>query len=287
MQELSGRVAVVTGAASGIGLALVRAFVAEGMSVVLSDLDTAELWRARDELVAAGADVHAVAADVSDAEAVDALALAAAERFGTYHLVCNNAGVPGHLGPSWETPLADWRWVLGVNVWGVVHGLRSFVPTLVAQGEGHVVNTASIAAWSAAAAMAPYAASKHAVLAVSEALHRELAAAGSPVGLSVLCPGGVATAFTRRTRWPDRLGAQPQVPQDALTAAMERTLARGTQAGASPEEVAQVVVAGVREGRFLLTTHPDWVLQAAQQRLAVAQGAPPELRRDAPPGEQP
>ena len=120
--------------------------------------------------------------DVTDPVSVDDLARASKAQFGAYHVVCNNAGVAGHLGRSWETPLEDWRWVFDVNVWGVINGIRSFVPSLIAQGEGHVVNTASLAGWAAAPAMAPYAASKHAVLAISESLRAELVASGTEVG---------------------------------------------------------------------------------------------------------
>jgi NADP-dependent 3-hydroxy acid dehydrogenase YdfG len=169
MENVRGKVAVVTGAASGIGRATAERFLAEGMSVVLADVEAAALRAAAGELGAAG-DVEAVVTDVSDPAAVEALAGKAVARFGTVHVVGNNAGVGGHLRRLWETPLEDFGWVVDVNLWGVIHGIRTFVPILVEQGEGHVVNTASLAAWSGAPTLGSYGATKHAVLALSESL---------------------------------------------------------------------------------------------------------------------
>lgn len=193
MDELRDRVAVVTGAASGIGLATAQAFVAEGMRVVLADLDGAGARRAASAL---GQDVaHGVEVDVRDPASVDALAAAAADRFDTVHVVMNNAGIVTG-GRTWEQPLEDWRRVLDVNLWGVVHGIRAFVPLLLGNGEpGHVVNTASMAAVTAIPGIAPYTATKHAVLGLSDVLRAELAAMGAPIGVSVVLPGMIRTGL--------------------------------------------------------------------------------------------
>ena len=178
MKELRGKVAVVTGAASGIGRALAGRFAAEGMKVVLADVEGPALAKAESELRAGGATVLAVAADVARAEAVDALAARTLEAFGGVHVLCNNAGVYAS-GLSWERPLADWEWVLGVNLWGVIHGVRAFVPIMLRQGsEAHIVNTASVAGLISGPFSAPYNVSKYGVVALSESLHYELALAG-------------------------------------------------------------------------------------------------------------
>ena len=194
MENLRDRVAVVTGAASGIGLATAQAFVAEGMRVVLADVDEAGAKREAsslgDELA------HGVAVDVRDPASVEALAAAAVERFGAVHVIMNNAGIVTG-GRAWEQPLEDWHRVLDVNLWGVVHGIRTFVPLLLANGDtgGHVVNTASMAAVTAIPGIAPYTATKHAVLGVSDVLRAELAAMDAPIGVSVVMPGMIRTGL--------------------------------------------------------------------------------------------
>ena len=272
MEQLSGKVAVITGAASGIGRAMAERFGAEGMSIVLADIEAGPLEAAATELGDAGVKVLAVPTDVTDPASVDALALAAQRHFGAYHVVCNNAGVAGHLGPTWLTTLEDWRWVLDVNLGGVINGIRSFVPALVAQHEGHVVNTASLAAWTAPPAMGPYSATKHAVLAISETLRAELEAIGAGVGVSAVCPGLISTNLMRSERnWPTRLGGEPPIPEDDLTTRMRALLAEGTTSGGiAPSAVADAVVAGVKANQFIVTTHPDQVIAAAESRLAQA-----------------
>jgi NAD(P)-dependent dehydrogenase (short-subunit alcohol dehydrogenase family) len=273
MEQLSGKVAVVTGAASGIGRALADRFGAEGMAIVLADIEAGPLDAATTELRDAGVEVLAVPTDVTDPTSVDALALAAHHHFGAYHVVCNNAGVAGHFGTTWQTTLEDWRWVLDVNLGGVINGIRSFVPALVAQGEGHVVNTASLAAWAAPPAMGPYSATKHAVLAISETLRAELEAIDAGVGVSAVCPGLISTNLMRSERnWPTRLGDEPEVPEDDLTMRMRELLAVGTTSGGiAPTAVADAVVAGIKVNQFIVTTHPDQVIAAAESRLAKAQ----------------
>ena len=183
MQDLKGKVAVVTGAASGIGNAMATRFADEGMKVVLADIEEGPLADAEKRLADGGAAVLAVPTDVTKAAQVDALADQTFGAFGTAHIVCNNAGVATG-GPMWTLTERDWAWVMGVNLWGVIHGVRAFVPRLVEQGEGHVVNTASIAGLTSAPMMGPYNVTKHAVVTLSETLQQELAMQASPVKVS-------------------------------------------------------------------------------------------------------
>ena len=195
MEQLTGRVAVVTGAASGIGLAAVEAFVAEGMRVVMSDVDEGSLRAHAARLSDEGAEIHAVTADVRDPDAVDRVGAAAVERFGTLNVAMNNAGVVNG-GYSWEIPLEDWHRVVDVDLWGVIHGIRSFVPRILATGqEGHVVNTASMAAVLALGRLGPYTVAKHGVLGLSDVLRAELASLNAPVGVSVVMPGMIKTGM--------------------------------------------------------------------------------------------
>src|SRR5438270_2220448 len=180
MQDLKGKVAVVTGAASGIGNAMATRFAEEGMRVVLADIEEGPLADAEKRLGDGGATVLGVPTDVSKGDQVDALAARTFDAFGTAHVVCNNAGVATG-GPMWTLTESDWAWVLGVNLWGAIHGVRAFVPRLVEQGEGHVVNTASMAGLTSAPMMGPYNVSKHGVVTISETLAAELALHGSPV----------------------------------------------------------------------------------------------------------
>lgn len=210
MDKLEGRTAVVTGAASGIGLALAEAFVAQGMRVVMADLDAERLAAEAARLGrdgaggvepaeraerAEGAGVHAVATDVRDPQAVELLGRAAVERFGGLHVAVNNAGIVNG-GNSWELPLEDWHRVLDVNLWGVIHGIRAFVPLILASGEeGHVVNTASMAAVLPRARLGPYTVAKHGVLGLSDVLRAELDQLGAPVGVSVVMPGMIRSGM--------------------------------------------------------------------------------------------
>ncbi|HET6795296.1 MAG TPA: SDR family NAD(P)-dependent oxidoreductase, partial [Acidimicrobiales bacterium] len=253
MRELSGRTAVVTGAASGIGLAMARRWAAEGMNVVMADIEGQALDEAAAKLAADGAAVSAVVTDVSDPASVEALAVAAEEAFGAVHVLCNNAGV-GAGGPVAQLSLADWQWVLGVNLNGVVHGVTSFLPRMVAHGEdAHIVNTASMAGMVAPPMMAPYSASKFAVVALSESLRLEMKMTGTKLGVSVLCPGWVATRIHESSRnRPAALGGPPPAGGDRLSAAAD-FIAQGMP----PDEVAAKVHDAVVDDRFYILTHPN------------------------------
>jgi NAD(P)-dependent dehydrogenase (short-subunit alcohol dehydrogenase family) len=195
MEHLTGRAAVVTGAASGIGLAIVEAFVDNGMRVLLADVNEETLGTQTARLRDAGADVHAIVVDVRDPDAVDRAGRAALDHFGRLHVAVNNAGIVV-TGRSWELSLDDWHRVIDVDLWGVIHGVRSFVPLILASGEeGHVVNTASMAAVTAMDALGPYTVAKHGVLGLSDVLRAEFEALGAPVGVSVLMPGMIKTGM--------------------------------------------------------------------------------------------
>ncbi|MET0726768.1 MAG: SDR family NAD(P)-dependent oxidoreductase [Acidimicrobiales bacterium] len=195
MEQLEGCTAVVTGAASGIGLAIAEAFVAEGMRVVMADVNEEHLEAHVARLREQGAETHGVLVDVRDPDAVDRAGRSAVERFGALHVAVNNAGIVNR-GNSWELPLEEWRRVLDVNLWGVIHGIRSFVPLILAAGgEGHVVNVASMAAVLPVERLGPYTVAKHGVLGLSDVLRAELEAIGAPVGVSVVMPGLIRTGM--------------------------------------------------------------------------------------------
>ena len=204
MELGNGKVAVVTGAASGIGLALADAFAAAGCALVLADVEADALEAAEQRIAATGVDTLSVVTDVSKREQVEALAAQTLERFGHVNVLCNNAGVAGG-GDPWFGGVESWEWVIGVNFWGVVHGVRTFLPHLIASGSAHVVNTASIAGLYPGFSPA-YDASKHAVVALTEGLHNAMTTAGLPVGVSCLCPGWIRTKIVDATRnWPSEL----------------------------------------------------------------------------------
>jgi NAD(P)-dependent dehydrogenase (short-subunit alcohol dehydrogenase family) len=282
MRELAGKVAVITGAASGIGLALSRRLGSDGMRVMLADLEESTLAAAVEGLAADGIQAAATVTDVSDPDAVDALADATLERFGVVHVVCNNAGV-SRGGPSWAVPLATWNWTIGVNLLGIVHGIHSFVPHLIAQGEGHVVNTASIAGLLTEPWGGPYSATKHAAVAVSESLYYELAAAGSPVGVSVLCPGPVRTQIHESYRnWNGRYGPQPAVQDSPDVAAWRQAKAEVVQSGLDPAVVATAVRDAIVGDRFWILTHPEYSGAVVRRYSAAAKGRNPQLPGAAP-----
>jgi NAD(P)-dependent dehydrogenase (short-subunit alcohol dehydrogenase family) len=265
VKELSGKVAVITGGASGIGRALAEAFCREGMHVVIADVEEPALTQAVGSLAREGASVIGVRADVSRAADVEALRDRALAAFGAVHVVCNNAGI-GTAGTVDGTPLERWRWTLDVNLWGVIHGCRAFLPLLLQQREGHIVNTASIAALAGHAMLGAYTASKHAVAGLSECLHHELAAAGSPVRVSVFCPGPVQTSI-RDSERNRPAHVPPAIPRPATADA--RPAAADAIPGEVPAaEAAAAVLRGIRDERFWIFTHPEITRREIQARAA-------------------
>lgn len=269
-----GRVAVVTGAASGIGLGLCQRFAAEGMSVVMADIEEPTLSEAAAKLASLGVGVLPVRTDVSSAEQVDALRDEAVKAFGAVHVVCNNAGVGGPHGPLWEVPAGDWEWVLRVNLGGVINGVRAFVPLLAQQDAGHIVNTASVFGVFAGA-LGPYGISKHAIVALSETLYFQLSAQAPNVGVSVLCPGAVRTRFgssaRNRPAWAGPV-PEPTAAEKASSEQFDRLL---ETAGADPAEVAAAVVDGIRASRFYILTSANRNEAIRRRGEEIIAGGPP------------
>ena len=271
MQQLQGRVAVVTGAASGIGLALAQRFARDGMRLVLADIESAALQRVHAQFRAEGVPAIALTVDVMDEAQVLALADAAYREYGAVHLLCNNAGVlaPALRAPSWETGAAEWQWVLGVNLTGVAHGVRAFVPRMLAGGdEGHVVNTASVAGLLTGSG--PYFASKHAVSCLTEGLYKDFKLAGAKLSASVLCPGVIRTQIldAERNR-PVALGG----PTDLATLGeRDRQWTTGfraaLEAGIDPAVVADAVADAVVHDRYYIVPAQDEHLQRIRTRMA-------------------
>jgi NAD(P)-dependent dehydrogenase (short-subunit alcohol dehydrogenase family) len=252
MKMLEGRVAAVTGAASGLGRAMALAFAGEGMHAALADVDEPGLNDTLDEVQSRGVRAFAMRVDVSRYQEVESFCSKAIAQFGATHVVCNNAGV-SPLGAVWENTLADWQWILGVNLWGVIHGVRAFVPRLLAQGEGHVVNTASVAGLISPPGMGAYNVTKHAVVALSESLYHDLRLRGSPVGVSVLCPAYVPTGIADSERNRPRELLNPGRNPSKEEALLKKAVASGKL---SADDVARAVVAAVKEERFYVLTHP-------------------------------
>ena len=283
MKELREKVAVVTGAASGIGEALAERFAEEGMKLVLADVDGAGLEDLAKRLEARGCETLVVPTDVSRPEEVDALADKAFEAFGQVHVVCNNAGVFS-AGSSWETPLEDYQWVLGVNTFGVIHGVRSFVPRLIAQdSEAHVVNTASMAGVTSMPFVAAYNMSKHAVVAMSEVLYHELSLTQSKVKVSLLCPEAIATRIDDAERCrPEQYRGEEDAAANPAKESVLGALSATVRDGLPPSVMADRVVNAIREERFyILSDEKDW-RRACNTRLDdVREGRNPTF---APPG---
>jgi NAD(P)-dependent dehydrogenase (short-subunit alcohol dehydrogenase family) len=259
MQNVQGKVAVVTGAASGIGRGMCEAFVDAGMRVVLADVEKQALERTTGSLRAAGADVHPVVTDVSKAEQVQALADETLRHYGAVHVVCNNAGVATETVPGWGGTLDDWNWVLGVNLWGVIHGVRTFLPILINQGEGgHIVNTASLAGLVTGGNI-PYAVTKFGVVALSEGVYLELKQGGYRPSISVLCPGFVNTNILDCARNRPRELAETGAPMTGPIAdAFREWFTEQLRQGLDPRRVGDQVLAAIRDDRFYILTHPDW-----------------------------
>ncbi|HEX8956599.1 MAG TPA: SDR family NAD(P)-dependent oxidoreductase [Burkholderiaceae bacterium] len=257
MKDFNNKVAVITGAASGIGRALAARCVAEGMAVVLADIEEAALRETERALAQNGGRVAAFVTDVSKADQVAQLARRALERFGAVHLLFNNAGVAAGMS-LWGSPLEDWEWVVNVNLWGVIHGMRTFVPIMLEQKEEcHIVNTSSVAGLTSAAFNGIYGMSKHAVVCMSETLYKELGVFGKHIGVSVLCPGFVRTRLMDSSRnRPVALQVEPR-PLSKEAEAGRQWVRDQVENGMPPNDVADQVFAAMREGRFYVVTHPD------------------------------
>ena len=256
MRDFNGRTAVVTGAASGMGRAFADRFAREGMNVVLADIEAPALDRAVSELRQQGLTATGVVTDVSSLDSVQHLAEEATKTYGNIHLLCNNAGVEGYLeGPIWEATAKDWAWTFGVNFWGVVHGVQTFLPLMLAHGEeGHIVNTSSATGLVRGSNM--YGITKHAVRALSETVQAQLQQRQARIGVSVLCPGVVNTRLFegRRNRPADfKTGATNEASERMRAGWFERAAA-STQ----PAQVADIVLEAIRENRFYILTDHEW-----------------------------
>ena len=264
MKELKGKVAAVTGAASGLGRSMALAFAAEGMDLALADVDEVNLSSVQDEILAKGVRAITLKVDVSNAQQLEIFRDQTLTRLGGVHVVCNNAGV-SPLGAVWENTPADWHWILGVNLWGVIHGVRAFAPHLIKQDEGHIVNTASVAGLISPPGSGAYNVTKHGVVALSESLYHDLRERNSKVGVSVLCPAYVPTGIVDSER--NRPKDLPLSTKSEATLAREAMLRKAVTSGkVSADQVAQAVVAAIRDERFYILTHPR-IKGAIQARM--------------------
>jgi NAD(P)-dependent dehydrogenase (short-subunit alcohol dehydrogenase family) len=266
MQQLRGKVAAVTGAASGLGRAMALAFAREGMHLALADVDEKNLAETKRMARELGVDTIAMRVDVSQSKEVEGFAARCIEALGSVHVVCNNAGV-SPVGAAWENTVADWEWTLGVNLWGVIHGIRAFVPQLIAQDDGHVVNTASVAGLISPPGMAVYNVTKHAVVTLSETLHHDLQLRKSRVGVSVLCPAYVPTGIADSERARPGALANPPGTQSAAQRATEAMVKKAVASGKiSAAQVADIVLDAIRSKRFYILTH-ERIKPAIRARL--------------------
>jgi len=271
MRELAGKTAFVTGGASGIGLAMGRAFAEAGMKVMLADIEAEALAEAIKSLHNVGPAVRSVICDVADPASVEHAAKASFDAFGNVHVVCNNAGVAAGGGID-NISLDNWRWVIDVNLMGVVHGMRSFLPHIRGHGEGgHIVNTASMAGMINGMGFSPYAATKFAVVSMSEGLAPQLKPLG--IGVSVLCPGFVRTGIGESGRnRPDRYRPPQPLDPNSPAAAMVAEIARRLQAGLEPSVVAAKVLDAVRNDELYVFTHPE-MREPLDERFKAIQAA--------------
>ena len=275
MEDLEGKVGVITGAASGIGRAMAVAFAAEGMQLALADVEVEPLEDTAEMVRAEGTNAIAVPTDVSDPIQVESLAGKTVGEFGALHLACNNAGVSAG-GLTWQIDLEDWNWVLGVNFYGVQHGLRSFTPRIIESGGGHIVNTASMAGLTSPPGMSPYNVSKHAVVTLSESMSVELSMAHPEVGISVLCPGWVRTRIHEadRNRPSDPAAVEDDHPE---LEGMRDLVAGLIEGGLDPAAVAAQVVTAVKERESWIFTHPDWMEMVSGRTQRIVDGEAPAV----------
>jgi NAD(P)-dependent dehydrogenase (short-subunit alcohol dehydrogenase family) len=274
MKELEGKTAVITGAASGLGWALAERLAGEGMNLVLADIEQQALASAAARLTDEGHAVLAVNTDVSQWDQVKSLADRSIQHFGNVHLLCNNAGVAVG-GPIWELTLQDWEWVLGVDLWSVIYGIKAFVPHMRSHGEpAHVVNTASIAGQITVGGLAPYTTSKFGVVAISETLHHELTAEGSAVKVSVLCPGFVKTGIDKSDRnRPEALGETLTDNEDKER--VQQLFTAFVEAGTGAAEIIDQVIDAIRAEQFWILPHRDLDPAIRSRMEAILQRQPP------------
>jgi NAD(P)-dependent dehydrogenase (short-subunit alcohol dehydrogenase family) len=272
MKEFKDKTAVITGAASGIGRAIAELCAREKMKVVLADIEEEALSQAEKEMKAAGASVLAVATDVSRGSDVETLAQKTLDTFGAVHLLCNNAGV-GVGGCVWECTLDDWKWVLGVNLWGVIHGIKVFVPIMLEQDtECHIVNTASGAGMVSSPHLGIYKVTKYAVITLSETLYHEMAGRNAKIKVSVLCPMWVNTRLLEADRnRPAELQNDPDTEMRIRTSPeyqeVEGVVRAAVQSGMSCQQVADCVLNAIRAEKFYIFTDPEFVKPMVQLRM--------------------
>jgi NAD(P)-dependent dehydrogenase (short-subunit alcohol dehydrogenase family) len=276
MKDVKNKVAVITGAASGIGRGMAETFVAAGMKVVLSDIEPKALEATAQSLRAGGADVHSVVTDVSKPEQIEALAAETLRRYGAVHVLCNNAGIGAGGNPSWTTTLDDWNWILGVNLMSVIYGLRTFLPIMIEQGtEAHVVNTASMAGLLPGGG-GPYSVTKFGVVALSEGVYLELQRGNYKPKISVLCPGFVRTNILESNRnRPRELSDMSVPPSGPAAEAFREWFAEQVKQGLSPRAVGDRVLAALREERFYILTHPEFRPHIEQRMKDILSGNNP------------
>lgn len=285
MDDLKGKVAVITGAGNGIGRAIALAAAKQGMRVVLADIDGERVEKVAEELTGLGADVHAVVVDVADVVSVGALADVAYAQFGSVSLLVNNAGI-AYLNSAWETPLEVWRRMMAVNFDGVVYGVRAFVPRMLAAGQaGHIVNVASAAGLVTSPGLAAYCASKFAVVGLSEALHHDLRVRETKIGVSVVCPSWVKTAITAGAVGDASEGDVDAV--DGVAKAARAAITEAVRTGIPADEVANQTFDAIRAGRFYVLTHPMTLTGVRIRADDVLGARPPTLFPILPPPRAP
>ncbi len=267
MKDFKDKVAVVTGAASGIGLGMARAFASKGMKLVLADLDESALARATEEFGKAGVAVKSTRCDVSKHSEVQALAEVTLSAFGGVNILCNNAGI-GIPTATHNMKLADWKWIIDVDLWGPIYGVEVFLPLIEAQGEGHINATSSMAGMIAARRMGAYNVAKHGVIALMASLERELRARKSPVTASVLCPGPINTNISFNSVAHRPGGAKPK--EDGKTSGtMAREIQSMLEQGMHPDEVGLLVLNAIENDKFWVLTHPRWTRTVQKQLDAM------------------